>query len=156
MLSRITAAFTSAAALAVLAPVVAHAAPAPGDEATARRIACEQYAVRASTFDYRDLGRWEADLTRGTSPELAAKLRSAGSSIREMLQPLQWGSTSRLAGAEVTPAGDDVWKAKCFVAVHAVNVQSPQGRDAVTVYEVTLDKKRNWQITDVGGNPAGK
>ncbi|CAM3719534.1 hypothetical protein ACXYTP_20705 [Tsukamurella ocularis] len=156
MLSRITAAFTSAAALAVLAPAVAHAAPAPGDEATARRIACQEYAVGAATLDYRDLAPWRARLVRGTSPELSTKLAGTYEPMRQLLQPLQWVSTARLSGAEVRPVGDDVWKAKCFVAVHATNTQSPQGRDVVSVYDVTLDKKRNWQITDVGGNPTGK
>lgn len=156
MSSRLPAALLCTAALAVLAPTVAHAAPAPGDEATARRVACEQYAVGASTFDYRDLGPWEAALTRGTSPELTAKLRTTASSMRELLQPLQWVSTSRLAGAEVTPVGDDVWKAKCFVAVHAVNVKAPNGRDVITVYNLTLDKKRNWLITDINGDPTSR
>lgn len=156
MLSRVTAALTSAAAVAVLAPAVAHAAPAPGDEATARRIACEQYAVGAATFDYRDLGPWEARTVRGTSPELAAKLRATHGAMRELLTPLQWVSTASLSGAEVRPVGNDVWKARCFVAVRSTNAQAPQGRTVVTVYDVTLDKKRNWQITDAGGDPTGK
>ncbi|MCS3781591.1 hypothetical protein [Tsukamurella ocularis] len=155
MLSRVTAALTSAAAVAVLAPAVVHAAPVPGDEATARRIACEQYAVGTATFDYRDLGPWRARLVRGTTPELAAKLAGTYDAMRELLQPLEWVSTASLSGAEIRHVGDDVWKAKCFVAVHATNVQAPQGRDVVTVYNVTLDKKRNWQITDVGGTPTG-
>lgn len=155
MLPRVTAALTSVAAVAVLAPAVAHAAPAPGDEATARRIACEQYAVGAATFDYRDLAPWRARLVRGTSPELSTKLADTYDAMRELLQPLKWVSTASLSGAEVRHVGDDVWKARCFVSVHATNVQAPQGRDVLTVYEVTLDKKRNWQITDVGGTPNG-
>ncbi|WP_019201373.1 hypothetical protein [Tsukamurella sp. 1534] len=136
------------ATLAVAAPAVA--APAPGDQATARRIACEQYAVGAATFDYRDLGPWQARLTRGTSPELTAKLNSTAGTMNQVLQPLQWVSTARLAGAEVTPLGDDVWRAKCFVNVHTTNTKNPQGRNVVSQYVITLDKKRNWQITDIG------
>ncbi|MET9328764.1 hypothetical protein [Tsukamurella sp. NPDC003166] len=156
MFTRTASTLLISASLALSAPALAHAAPAPGDAATARRIACEQYAVNAATFDYRDLGPWRVALTRGTSPELSAKLTSTVPSMTQLLQPLKWVSTARLSGAEVTPVGDDVWKAKCFVAVHATNVQAPNGRDVLTVYNVTLDKKRNWLITDVGGTPNGK
>lgn len=152
MFSRTAAVVLCSASLAMLAPAVAQAAPAPGDQATARRIACEQYAVGASTFDYRNLAPWKANLTRGTSPELTANLNTTVESMREMLQPLKWVSTARLSGAEVVPLGDDVWRATCFVNVHAVTVQSPQGRDVLTSYVITLDKKRNWLITDVGSN----
>ncbi|MGX9296281.1 hypothetical protein [Tsukamurella paurometabola] len=156
MLSRVTAALTSTAAVAVLAPAVTHAAPAPGDEATARRIACEQYAVGAATIDYRNLAPWRANLVRGTSPELRAKLESSADAMNQTLQPLRWVSTGRLAGAEVRHVGNDVWKARCFVAVRGTNAQAPQSRDVVTVYDVTLDKKRNWQIIDAGGDPTRK
>lgn len=151
MFRRTSAVALATASMALTAPVIAHAAPAPGDEATARRIACQEYAVGAATFDYRDLGPWQARLTRGTAPELTAKLRSTEGAMSQLLQPLKWVSTARLSGAEVTPLGDDVWLAKCFVTVHATNVQAPNGRDVLTTYTVTLDKKRNWQITDVGG-----
>ncbi|GAB3130529.1 hypothetical protein GCM10027289_15230 [Tsukamurella serpentis] len=153
---RAVAVASTTAVIATVAPALAQAAPAPGDEATARRIACEEYSVGAATMDYRDTQSWRGRLTRGVTPELRAKLDSSYPSVAELLQPLKWVSTARLQGAEVKPAGNDIWNVTCFVAVRSTTVQAPQGREVLTQYEITLDKKRAWQITDIGGsgNPA--
>jgi len=156
MLSRFTAALTSTAAVVVLAPAVAHAAPAPGDEATARRIACQEYAVGAATLDYRTPAVWRANVVRGTSPELRTKIESSSGALEQVQQDLKWVANARLSGAEVRPIGGDVWAARCFVAIHSTTVKSPQGIGSVAVYNITLDKKRNWLITDVTGDDTGR
>ncbi|KXP03078.1 hypothetical protein [Tsukamurella pseudospumae] len=157
MISRGSAAvLMSTVPLAALGPAVAHAAPAPGDEATARRIACEQYAVGAATVDYREFGQWRARLTRGTTPELARTLTDASVGMESLYRDLQWVSTAGLAGAEITSLGNDTWRATCFVRIRTTSVKAPAGASTVSVYNVTLDKKRNWQITDIEGDPAAR
>ncbi|MDP0400044.1 hypothetical protein [Tsukamurella strandjordii] len=148
----LTAAATAAVALGSAAPAIAD----PGDAQTVRRIACEQYAVGASTFDYRDLRSWQQRLKQGVSPELSAKYDHTVGAMNQVLQPLQWVSTGRFAGAETQDLGNGVWRAKCFINVHATNTQAPQGRTTTTQYVITLDKNRGWLITDVGGDPAGQ
>ncbi|AUN38807.1 hypothetical protein HWD35_15105 [Tsukamurella tyrosinosolvens] len=156
MLTRATAALSCTATLAVLAPAVAHAAPTPGDEATARRIACEQYAVGAATFDYRDPAAWRARLVRGTSPELRTQLERSSGGIEQIQQNLKWVAKGRLSGSEVRHVGDDIWKAKCFVAIRSTTTKSPQGLDSVAVYNITIDKNRTWLITDIAGDNTGR
>ncbi|CAM3442809.1 Mce-associated membrane protein [Tsukamurella hominis] len=123
---------------------------AAADEARAEKVAAD-YAAAASTFDYRDLGPWRTALTKGVSPELKTKLEATVGAMNQMMQPLQWVSKGTVLDSVVSNRSGDVFKANVYVKVDATNVQATAGREVITVYTVTLDKSKDWQITDVGG-----
>lgn len=123
---------------------------AAADKAQAEKVAAE-YAVGASTFDYHDLGPWRTALVKGVSPELKAKMDAVGGAMNQLLQPLQWVSKGTVLDAVVNSQSGPVFKVNAYVRVEATNVQASSGREVVTVYNVTMDKSKDWQITDVGG-----
>ena len=67
----------------------------------AEKIALD-YAVNAAAMNFKDLDGWKAKLVAGTSPELKDKLTKAGTSMEQILVPLQWNSTSSPLAAKVT------------------------------------------------------
>ncbi|MET9329569.1 hypothetical protein [Tsukamurella sp. NPDC003166] len=123
---------------------------AAADKAHAEKVAAE-YAVGASTFDFHDLGPWRTALVKGVSPELKAKMDAVGGAMNQLLQPLQWVSKGTVLDAVVNSQSGPVFKVNAYVRVEATNVQASSGREVVTVYNVTMDKSKDWQITDVGG-----
>ncbi|GAA4400392.1 hypothetical protein [Tsukamurella soli] len=123
------------------------------DDAKAEQVAGD-YAVGAATFDYHDLGPWTAALTNGVSPELKTKLDATTSAMNQLLQPLQWVSKASELDAVVSSHNGPVYKVNVYVRVDGTNVQTPTGRTVNVVYNVTLNKDANWQITDVGSPAA--
>ena len=124
------------------------------DKAHAEKVAAE-YAAGASTFDYRDLGPWRTSLTKGVSPALKTKLEATADAMNDLLRPLQWVSKGSVTDAVVNSQSGPVYKVNAYVKVEATNVQATGGREIITVYTVTLDKSKDWQITDVGGVGGG-
>ncbi|BDH56355.1 hypothetical protein [Tsukamurella sp. PLM1] len=127
---------------------------AAANRSQAEKVAAE-YAAGASTFDYRDLTPWRSALTKGVSPELKTKLEATVGAMNQLLQPLQWVSKGTVMDAVVNSESGSIFKVNAYVRVEATNVQAASGREVVTVYNVTLDKDKDWQITDVGGVGGG-
>lgn len=123
---------------------------AAADKAQAEKVAAE-YAAGASTFDYRDLGPWRTALVKGVSPELKTKLDAAAGAMNQLLQPLQWVSKGTVLDSVVNSQSGSIYKVSAYVNVAATNSQAPSGREMVSVYNVTLDKDKDWLITDSGG-----
>jgi Mce-associated membrane protein len=123
---------------------------AAADKAQAEKVAAN-YAAGSSTFDYRDLGPWRTAVTTGVSPEVKAKYDALGGAMNQLFQPLQWVSKGTVLDAVVNSQSGPIYKVSAYVRVEATNVQAPGGREVVSVYNVTLDKDKDWQITDVGG-----
>lgn len=126
---------------------------AAAERGQAEKVAAE-YAAGASTFDYRDLGPWRAAIVKGVSPDLKTRMDATAGAMNQLLQPLQWVSKGTVMDAVVNSQSGPIYKVSAYVKVEATNVQAASGREVVTVYNVTLDKDKDWQITDVGGSLA--
>lgn len=109
------------------------------------------YAVNAATMDFKDLQTWHVKLVAGTSPELSKKLSDAGTSMEQVLVPLQWSSTAEPLVAKVRSVNNGVYVVDSFVSVHTKTVQSPEALQSTATYSTTIDSNKDWQITDVGG-----
>jgi hypothetical protein len=116
----------------------------------AEKIALD-YAVNAATMDYKDLQAWKAKLVQGTSPELSTKLTAAGTSMEQVLVPLQWSSSARPLVAKVRSNTGGIYVVDCFVSVDTKTIQSPDPLQSTATYSTTIDSNNNWLITDVGG-----
>ncbi len=116
----------------------------------AEKIALD-YAVNAAAMDYKDLQAWKVKLVQGTSPELNKKLSDAGTSMEQVLVPLQWSSSARPLAAKVRSSTGGVYVVDSFVSVDTKTIQSPDPLQSTATYSVTIDSNNNWLITDVGG-----
>ncbi|MEH3141286.1 MAG: hypothetical protein PGN37_14140 [Mycobacterium kyogaense] len=120
------------------------------DEAHAEKIALD-YAVNAATMDFKDLQAWHVKLIAGTSPELSKKLSDAGTSMEQVLVPLQWHSTAQPLVAKVRSNTGGIYVVDSFVSVQTKTVQAPEALQSTATYSTTIDSNNGWQITDVGG-----
>jgi hypothetical protein len=127
----------------------AHAVQTANDS-HAEKIALD-YAVNAATMDYKDLQTWKVKLVQGTSPELNNKLTAAGTSMEQVLVPLQWSSSARPLVAKVRSNTGGIYVVDCFVSVDTKTIQSPDPLQSTATYSTTIDSNNNWLITDVGG-----
>ena len=118
--------------------------------AHAEKIALD-YAVNAATMDFKDLQSWHVKLVAGTSPELNKKLSEAGTSMEQVLVPLQWNSTARPLVAKVRSTAGGIYVVDSFVSVQTKTIQAPDALQSTATYSLTIDSNNNWQITDVGG-----
>lgn len=109
------------------------------------------YAVNAATMDYKDLQAWKVKLVAGTSPELNKKLSEAGTSMEQVLVPLEWSSSARPLVAKVRSSNGGIYVVDSFVSVQTKTIQSPEPLQSTATYSTTIDSNNNWQITDVGG-----
>jgi Mce-associated membrane protein len=116
----------------------------------AEKIALD-YAVNAATMDYKDLQTWKVKLVQGTSPELNNKLTAAGTSMEQVLVPLQWSSSARPLVAKVRSNTGGIYVVDCFVSVDTKTIQAPDPLQSTATYSTTIDSNNNWLITDVGG-----
>ncbi len=123
---------------------------ATADATKAQNVALD-YAVKAASMDYKDLGSWDKRLVEGTSPELTAKLSDAAKSMEQVITPLQWTSSASPIAAQLKSHNGSVYVVTAFVSVMTKNAQAPDGVQSTATYTVTLDKSKNWLITDVGG-----
>jgi Mce-associated membrane protein len=120
------------------------------NDSHAEKIALD-YAVNAATMDYKDLQTWKVKLVQGTSPELNNKLTAAGTSMEQVLVPLQWSSSARPLVAKVRSNTGGIYVVDCFVSVDTKTIQSPDPLQSTATYSTTIDSNNNWLITDVGG-----
>lgn len=109
------------------------------------------YAVNAATMDYKDLQAWKIKLVAGTTPELNKKLSDAGTSMEQVLVPLEWSSSARPLVAKVRSNDGGIYVVDSFVSVQTKTIQSPEALQSTATYSMTIDSNNNWQITDVGG-----
>lgn len=120
------------------------------DDARAEKIALD-YAVNAATMDFKDMQGWRVKLVEGTSPELSKKLSDAGTSMEQVLVPLQWSSTAQPLVAKVRSVNGGIYIVDSFVSVQTKTVQAPEALQSTATYSTTIDSNNNWLITDVGG-----
>lgn len=120
------------------------------NDAHAERIALD-YAVNAATMDFKDLQAWKVKLVAGTSPELSKKLSDAGTSMEQVLVPLQWSSSAQPLVAKVRSTTGGVYIVDSFVSVQTKTAQAPEALQSTATYSTTIDSNNNWVITDVGG-----
>ena len=120
------------------------------NDSHAEKIALD-YAVKAATMDYKDLQAWKVKLVQGTSPELNDKLTKAGTSMEQVLVPLQWSSSARPLVAKVRSSTGGIYVVDCFVSVDTKTIQAPDPLQSTATYSTTIDSNNNWSITDVGG-----
>ena len=120
------------------------------DNKHAEQIALD-YAVNAAIMDYKDLGPWKQSLVKGTTPELKDKLTKAGTSMEQILLPLQWSSSARPLAAKVQSHNNGVYVVNTFVSVMTKTVQAGDNLQSTATYSITIDSNNAWQITDVGG-----
>jgi hypothetical protein len=120
------------------------------NDAHAEKIALD-YAVNAATMDFKDLQSWHVKLVAGTAPELNKKLTDAGTSMEQVLVPLQWSSSAQPLVAKVRSNTGGVYVVDSFVSVQTKTVQAPEALQSTATYSTTIDSNNNWQITDVGG-----
>jgi Mce-associated membrane protein len=118
--------------------------------AHAEKIALD-YAVNAAAMNFKDLDGWKTHLVAGTSPELKDKLTKAGTSMEQILVPLQWSSTSSPLAAKVVSQTGGTYVVDSFVSVLTQTVQNPEPLRSTATYSVTIDSTNGWQISDVGG-----
>lgn len=109
------------------------------------------YAVNAADMNYQDFAGWKTKLVNGTSPELKTKLAKAADSMEQVLAPLQWKSTARPLAAKVRSSSGGIYTVDAFVSVLTKTMQAPEGLQSTATYNVTIDSRNGWQITDVGG-----
>lgn len=120
------------------------------DRERAQQIATE-YAVNAAQMDYQNFGEWKSRLVDGTSPELKDKLTKAADSMEQLLAPMQWTSTARPLSAIVKSDAGGVYTVDAFVSVLTKTMQAPEGLQSTATYSITIDSRKDWLITDVGG-----
>ncbi len=120
------------------------------NDARAEKIALD-YAVNAATMDFKDLQGWKVKLVAGTSPELSKKLSEAGTSMEQVLVPLQWSSSAQALVAKVRSSTGGIYVVDSFVSVQTKTVQAPEALQSTATYSTTIDSNNDWQITDVGG-----
>ncbi|MFB7718254.1 MULTISPECIES: hypothetical protein [unclassified Nocardia] len=127
---------------------------AAADRAHAERIAMD-YALGASTIDYRDTKSWLGKLKSGTSTQLAGKFDATAPQLEQILLPLQWTSKATPIQATVASENAGVYKVNAFIDVNSTSVQTPQGGSVTVAYSVTIDRNADWKITAVGGGLDG-
>ncbi|MEV6274151.1 hypothetical protein [Nocardia sp. NPDC051832] len=120
------------------------------DDRHAEQVATD-YAVGAATVNYQDINAWVAKLKANTTPQLANKFDATAPKLEQILVPLKWTSTAAPITAKVISEDNGVYKVNVFVNVSSTNAQSPEGAQTTVTYNVTLDQKSDWKISDVGG-----
>jgi hypothetical protein len=128
---------------------------AAADRARAEQIAAD-YAVKAATMDYRDLTPWLNGVKAGTTPELSKKFDEIVDLMREVVTPLRLTSSGKASFAKTTSEVNGIYQVKVAVDVSTQNIQAPQGTLSTSTYAVSLDRNRNWVITEAGdpANPS--
>ncbi|MEV0250391.1 hypothetical protein AB0H76_27590 [Nocardia sp. NPDC050712] len=120
------------------------------DNVHAEQVATD-YAIGAATVNYQDINAWVAKLKANTTPQLSNKFDATAPKLEQILVPLKWASTATPITAKVISDDNGVYKVNVFVNVSSTNAQSPEGAQTTVTYNVTVDQKSDWKITDVGG-----
>lgn len=109
------------------------------------------YAVEAATINFKELDLWKKNLVEGTTGELREKLNDAGTSMEQILTPLQWNSVATPLAAKVRSNTNGTYVVDAFVGVETKTMQEPNGLQSTATYSISIDSNNDWQITQVGG-----
>ncbi|MEV5835937.1 hypothetical protein [Nocardia sp. NPDC052112] len=120
------------------------------DSAHVEQVALD-YATAAAEMNFQDLAAWRTRLTKGTSPELSNRLTQAATSMEQIITPLQWVSTAKPIAAKVRSEANGTYSVDCFVSVLTKNSQAPEGIQSTATYQLSIDSRNNWTVTDIGG-----
>jgi Mce-associated membrane protein len=120
------------------------------DNQRAEQIATD-YAVGASTIDFKDFPTWLGKLKANTAPTLSNKFDATAPKLQEILTPLQWTSTATPIAAKVMSESGGLYQVDVFLNVTSTSAQTPQGGQTTVTYNITVDTNTDWKITDVGG-----
>ncbi|WP_280426648.1 hypothetical protein [Nocardia carnea] len=120
------------------------------DNAHAEKVALD-YATGAAEMNFQDLAAWRTRLTTGTSPALTGRLTQAATSMEQIIVPLQWVSTAQPVAAKVRSADNGVYSVDCFVSILTKNSQAPEGIQSTATYQLSLDSRNDWAVTEIGG-----
>lgn len=112
------------------------------------------YAVKAALIDYRDFDPWFAALRTNVDDKMRQQFTSSESVLRQLLGQLQWVSKGDLVGSDIKSQNNGVYVVQVFVDVQVTNVQSPGGVKTTALYPITVDRNKNWTITDISGGVA--
>lgn len=123
---------------------------AAADDRHAEQIATD-YALGASTIDYRDVKGWLGRLQAGTTPQLSAKFEATAPQLEQILLPLQWTSKATSLSAAVTSQSGGIYKVNAYLNVTSTSAQTPNGTQSTVTYSMTIDRNSGWKITEVGG-----
>ena len=63
-------------------------------------------------------------------------------------------STAKPITANVRSETDAVYSLDCFVHVSTKNSQAPDGIRSTATYQLTIDSRHQWSITEIGGADA--
>ncbi len=127
-----------------------HRDAAEADRQHAQRVATD-YAVGASTIDYRNIATWMTKLKAGTTAALAAKFDATGPALQQVLTPLRWTSTAAPIAATVTSQSGGSYQVDVFLDVNSTSAQTTDGARTTVTYRVTVDGESGWKISDVAG-----
>ncbi|MCF8609865.1 hypothetical protein L5G28_06775 [Gordonia sp. HY285] len=119
------------------------------DEADAE-MAAGKYAVSAATLDYQDLTPWITAMKKGVSPELSKRYDAVGQTMEQIITPLRMKTSAELVTTSLSDSEGDLFRVDAVVNVNTTTVQNPSGGNAVAVYKLTLDRSKDWLITEVG------
>ncbi|MFE3262293.1 hypothetical protein ACFXPS_42165 [Nocardia sp. NPDC059091] len=123
---------------------------AEADARHAEQVASD-YALGASTIDYKDTKAWLTRLQADTTPQLAAKFAATGPQLEQILLPLQWTSKAVPLSSSVISEAGGIYKVNTYLNVTSTSAQSPDGAQTTVTYSLTIDRNADWKITDVGG-----
>lgn len=123
---------------------------AQSGDAHAEQVALD-YAAAAADMDFHDMTGWRARLTNNTASTLSNRLTQAAASMEQIVEPLQWVSTATPIAAKTRSVANGVYIVDCFVGVLTKNNQAPDGIQSTATYQLTVDSRHNWIITDVSG-----
>lgn len=123
---------------------------ANADSDHAAQIASD-YAVKAALIDYRNFDPWFASLKTGVDEEMSKQFATSEPALRDLLGQLQWVSDGALVGSDIKSHSGDIYVVQVFVDVTVSNVQSPHGVKTTALYPITVDKSKDWLITDISG-----
>lgn len=112
------------------------------------------YAVKAALINYRDFDPWFAALRTNVDDKMRQQFTTSESVLRQLLGQLQWVSKGDLVGSDIKSQNNGVYVVQVFVDVQVTNVQSPGGVKTTALYPITVDKNKNWTITDISGGVA--
>ena len=150
--------------LAVVAGVAVYFATSYRDDYTTLRNAnsdaqraedvASDYAVKAALINYRDFDPWFAALRTNVDDKMRQQFTTSESVLRQLLGQLQWVSKGDLVGSDIKSQNNGVYVVQVFVDVQVTNVQSPGGVKTTALYPITVDKNKNWTITDISGGVA--
>ncbi|KQR97656.1 hypothetical protein ASG12_16690 [Williamsia sp. Leaf354] len=112
------------------------------------------YAVKAAEIDYRNFDPWFAALKTGVDDAMIKQFADTEPVLRQLLGQLQWVSKGTLVGSDIKSQNNGVYVVQVFVDVQVTNVQSPGGVKTTALYPITVDKNKNWAITDISGGVA--